>query len=213
MSKVIVVDYGMGNIRSVIMALESLGVHAVLSSNSSIISKSKKIILPGVGSFNSGMTELKKRGLDKSIKIAVSNGAFLLGICLGMQMIFHKSFENGITKGLNLIEGLVDRIPFKNEEKIIRKIPHIGWNKLLKKKKDWNNTILNGIDDKTFFYYVHSYMAFPKNESNIIASCDYMDLEIPSVVIKDKIFGIQFHPENSGNQGLKIYKNFLEMNY
>ena len=212
MDKIAVVDYGMGNTSSVLMAIHKVGGKAILTSNENLISESKKIILPGVGSYSSGMAELKKRKLDKSILKAVKNGSYLLGVCLGMQMLFQESHENKLTSGLRLIDGKVDKIPHLKKNKPIRKIPHIGWNRLLKKNNNWSKTILSGIDDKTFFYYVHSYMALPEDSLNVIATCDYLDLEIPSVVVKDNVCGIQFHPENSSEQGLKIYKNFFDLN-
>jgi len=211
--KIIVIDYGMGNTKSVCRAIEKMGGKALISDNNEIISKSKKLILPGVGSFASGMNEIKKKQLDKSIKLALSNGAYLFGICLGMQLLFNKSDENGPVDGLNLLEGEVKKIPIYNDNKLMRKIPHIGWNKIFNQNgNSWDTIFLKNIKTGTFFYFVHSFMAIAKNQSDVIAYCDYLGINIPSVINRDRVFGTQFHPENSGPDGLKIYKNFILKN-
>ena len=125
-NNIIVIDYGMGNTKSVCRAIEKMGGKALISDNNEVISKSKKLILPGVGSFGSGMNKIKKKQLDKSIKLALKNGANLFGICLGMQLLFNKSEEDFPVEGLNLVEGEVKKIPIYNDNKFMRKIPHIG---------------------------------------------------------------------------------------
>ena len=209
-NKIIVIDYGMGNTKSVCRAIEKMGGEALISDNNEIISKSKKLILPGVGSFASGMSEIKKKQLDKSIKLALDNGAYLFGICLGMQLMFSKSEENGITEGLNLVDGEVKKIPIYSDNKLMRKIPHIGWNKIFNESGcSWSDTFLKNIQTESFFYFVHSFMAIAKNQSDVIAYCNYLGTNISSVICRNKVFGTQFHPENSGPEGLKIYKNFI----
>tara|TARA_B100001057_G_C22868345_1_gene957595 strand:- start:4623 stop:5261 length:639 start_codon:yes stop_codon:yes gene_type:complete len=208
-NKIIVIDYGMGNTKSVCRAIEKMGGKALISNNNKTISQSKKLILPGVGSFASGMSEIKKKQLDKSIKLALSNGAYLFGICLGMQLLFNNSEENGITEGLNLVEGEVKKIPIYNDNQLTRKIPHIGWNKIFSESSSWNDTFLKNIKSESFFYFIHSFMAMAKNRSDVIAYCNYLGINIPSVICRNKVFGTQFHPENSGPEGLKIYKNFI----
>lgn len=208
--EIIIIDYGMGNTKSVHRAIKKMGGKVLISDSNELISVSKKLILPGVGSFASGMNEIKNRQLDKSIKLALKRGAHLLGICLGMQLLFNTSEENGQTEGLNLIEGKVKKIPNHEDNKVLRKIPHIGWNKIFNKNGlSWNDNILKNIKEETYFYFVHSYMASVRHQSSVLSYCNYLGINIPSVVFKNKIYGVQFHPENSGPEGLKIYKNFI----
>lgn len=212
MNKITIINYGMGNLKSVSRAVEKMGGQPIITSDPEVIIDSSKIILPGVGSFSSGMKELKERKLDISIHEALKRNASLLGLCLGMQMLFGESSENERTKGLNIIKGKVIKIPNSENDKFLRKIPHIGWNKVYSFNKiKWNCELLKNINENDFFYFVHSFMVCPEIESHIVGMCEYHNLKIPSIVMKDKIYGIQFHPENSSNQGLKIYQNFINL--
>ena len=204
-----IVNYGLGNIKALTNIFEQLNIDVNIANNNNELLSAKKLILPGVGSFASGMSEIKKKQLDKSIKLALSNGAYLFGICLGMQLLFNNSEENGITEGLNLVEGEVKKIPIYNDNQLTRKIPHIAWNKIFSESSSWNDTFLKNIKSESFFYFIHSFMAMAKNRSDVIAYCNYLGINIPSVICRNKVFGTQFHPENSGPEGLKIYKNFI----
>ena len=210
MRDILIIDYGIGNIRSVMRGIEICGFNPILSSNSKDIINANKIILPGVGAFNDGMNGLKNRDLIDPIKRFVKSGKYFLGICLGMQMMLSKSYEHGNFDGLNLIEGEVLSFP-KPEIENRYKIPHVGWNSLIKKKNDiWQSTILEGLKDESDVYFVHSYYVKPKSEKNSLANCNYMNIEFCSVLQKDNIYGCQFHPEKSGEVGLSILKNFCK---
>ena len=210
MRDILIIDYGIGNIRSVMRSIEICGFNPILSSDSKDIKNANKIILTGVGVFYDGMNGLKKRGLIEPIKQFVKSGKYFLGICLGMQMMMSKSYEYGNFDGLNLIEGEVLSFPKpKIEDRY--KIPHIGWNSLLKKKNDiWKSTILEDLKDESDVYFVHSYYVKPKSEKNSLANCNYMNIEFCAVLQKNNIYGCQFHPEKSGYVGLSILKNFCE---
>ena len=168
-------------------------------------------MLPGVGAFKKAMNELKERNLVDALIESSNNNAFILGICLGMQLLFDKSFEFGENKGLGLISGDVIPIPNKSQKSNLITIPHIGWNALNSEtsSNDWEKTILDKISLKSEVYFIHSFMVNPKNSNRMIASCDYEGIKIPSVVTKNNIFGCQFHPEKSGSIGSRIIKNFI----
>ena len=157
--------------------------------------------MPGVGAFNKAMDNLNNLGLSNVIKEKVNSGTPLLGICLGMQMIFKKGYENGICEGLGFIDGEVKILEPK--EKV--KIPHIGWNKLEYNKK---NNLINGLDENSFVYYVHSYAVTNIKDENLIGFSNYGGIKVPSMVFNGNVYGTQFHPEKSGEVGLKILKNF-----
>lgn len=196
-----IIDYGMGNLKSVVNACRFLNIEVNISDKEDEIRSSKALILPGVGAFPDSMKNLKKTGLDKVIIEEVRNGKPLLGICLGMQMLFDKSYEGEECEGLGLIEGTIERLSGDI------KIPHIGWNSLDYRNED---ILLNHIDEGSFVYYVHSYYANVKNKENLIATSRYGDIDIPGLVRNKNVFGAQFHPEKSGDIGLKILKNFKE---
>jgi glutamine amidotransferase len=197
-----IIDYGAGNIKSLKNALDYLKIDNVLTNNIDEIKQSDKIILPGVGAFPSAMEKLNKSGLSELIKIE-SQKKPLLGICLGMQLLFDKSFEFSECNGLSLINGKVDLIPSDN---LI--IPHMGWNKLV---INHNNRLLNDVEDE-YVYFVHSYQAYCDKDENLISYCQYGNLKIPAVVHDGNyVYGTQFHPEKSGDVGLKILQNFGEI--
>lgn len=203
--RVAIIDYGVGNIFSLQRALEFLGAEVIISSDADVLSKEKKIILPGVGAFEKGMLELKKRGLDKVIHQSAKNGNSILGICLGMQLLMSKSFENGEFEGLNLIEGEVHPFPKGHD-----KIPHVGWNQLIEPSQEiFNTSFFTSIKSKTYVYFVHSYMVVPKDETNIVSLTEYAGISYCSAIKRDNIFGCQFHPELSSKAGLDILKAFL----
>ena len=201
---IIIVDYGMGNLKNVYNALKYLNIPSKISNEISEIRSADKLILPGVGAFNKAMYNLNNTGLSDVIKDKVNSGTPLLGICLGMQMIFKKGYENGICDGLGFIDGEVKILA--PTEKV--KIPHIGWNRLEYSNK---NDLIKGLEENSFVYYVHSYVATNVKDKNLIGFSNYGGIKIPSIVCNDNVYGTQFHPEKSGETGLRILKNFGEV--
>lgn len=201
---IIIIDYGMGNLKSVYNALKSLGLKCKISSSIEEIRASKALILPGVGAFKDAMDNLCKNSLDKVIKEECEKGKFLLGICLGMQMLFNKGYESETRYGLGLLNG--DIVKMEPKEQV--KIPHMGWNNLEFNKQD---RITRGLTGDSFVYYVHSFYARGYDKEDLVAFSNYGGLTIPGIVRKGNVIGAQFHPEKSGDIGLKILKNFGEM--
>ena len=195
-----IIDYGMGNLRSVEKAFQFLGFDAKVSDDISFLEKADKIVLPGVGAFAEAIATLKNKKFDKLIKEETNNGKPFLGICLGMQMIFDTSFENGEYGGLGLIPGVVKKLPNNV------KIPHIGWNDLKIYK---NEPLFKNLGENPYVYFVHSY--YLETEAPVVSATTFYGKEIQVAVQKDNIFATQFHPEKSGDVGLKILKNFGEL--
>lgn len=201
---VVIIDYGMGNLKNVYNALKYLNIPSKISKDTNEIKNADKLILPGVGSFKEAMKNLNNLGLYELIREKANAGTPLLGICLGMQMLFEKGYENGESKGLNLINGQVTLLnPRENV-----KIPHIGWNRLEVNK---DSALISNLRKDSFVYYVHSFAATNIKDEDLIAFSNYGGLKVPSIVCKNNIYGAQFHPEKSGEVGLKILKNFGEM--
>lgn len=204
-TKVIIVDYGMGNLNSVKKALDGLKVESVISSKAKDILDCQKIILPGVGHFGKAMDNLKKLDLLESLNEAVlSRQKPLLGICLGMQLLARRS-EEGTSEGLGWVDAEV--VKFRVSDKLKYKIPHIGWNQLLVKKR---SLLMKNIPDESEFYFVHSYHLQIGNPSDLLSETRF-DYVFPSAIEKGNIFGVQFHPEKSHDAGLRMLKNFVEM--
>ena len=197
-----IVDYGVGNLFSLTSSFNAIGVEVVITSDVETIKKADKLILPGVGAFGDASKKLTESGLDKIILEEVAKKKPLLGVCLGMQMLFDESHEFGTYKGLGLIKGKVVYIDLPSEYKI----PHIGWNALNFKKQ---SPILKYINQNDYVYFVHSYHAIDCDEA-LIATTDY-GKELTAIVQKDNVYGCQFHPEKSGDVGLKILKAFAEI--
>ena len=196
-----IIDYGMGNLKSVYNALKKVNFDCQISSEVTDIEIADKLILPGVGAFKDAMDNLQNLDLILPIRKKVNDGCPLLGICLGMQMLFDEGYECELRKGLGFIEG---KIKLMNSKKNL-KVPHIGWNRL---EFNRENKILNNINKESFVYYVHSFMATEMIDENLIAYSKYGDINIPGIVNKGNVYGMQFHPEKSGEVGLKILKNF-----
>ena len=200
-----VIDYGVGNLFSLKSSLDYTGLQNIFTNSENEIRNADALILPGVGAFRDAIDILNKTGLGRIIKEEAGNGKKILGICLGMQLLFDKSYEYGEYQGLGLIKG--DIVSIKNElENKKLKVPHMGWNSLEFQKED---KILKYINENEYVYYVHSYYA-KKCDDSVIASSDY-DVKIPGIVKNENIYGIQFHPEKSGKTGLNILKAFGEM--
>lgn len=192
-----IIDYGMGNLRSVQKAFEFLGFDAEITDNPEKIAEADRVVLPGVGAFRDAISTLKEKELDKVIYEIVKEKKPLLGICLGMQMMFDKSYENGEYEGLGLMRGEVVLLP---EGQII---PQIGWNNLNILKR---NPLFEGLGDEPYVYFVHSYRL--KTYDDIVSATCFYGEDIQVAAQKDNIFAVQFHPEKSGDTGLKILKNF-----
>jgi len=198
-----IVDYGMGNLRSVQKGLEKVGYQSFITSQPEQVVEAKGVILPGVGAFRDAMLNLQRTGLDEALRHVVAIRKPLLGICLGLQLIFEGSEENGWHDGLALMPGRVVRLPEG------RKIPHMGWNQIYRCREE---KVLQEIPEGTYYYFVHSYYARTE-ESNLIAAVSDYGIPVPAVVSRDNLIGIQFHPEKSSTLGLKILRNYGELVY
>jgi imidazole glycerol-phosphate synthase subunit HisH len=201
-----IIDYGMGNLFSVSKALERLNVPYFISDESEKLMNANGLILPGVGSFRDAMLRLNESGLSELIKQYVEAGKPFLGICLGMQLLFEESEENGFTRGLGLLSGQVVRFSGKSNDGINYKVPHMGWNKLTFKR---SSSILNKISE-SHVYFVHSYYVKTDDKDVLIASSDY-HIEVPALVGNRNILGMQFHPEKSSKLGMQLFKNFVDL--
>lgn len=199
-----VIDYEMGNLKSIENALKLLKIEAVITKDREIIKKAKAIILPGVGAFKQAMDNLKINDLDKILLQEAKNGKYLLGVCLGMQILFEKGFEGMECEGLGLLKGEIKKIEPK--EKV--KIPHMGWNKLIINKED---EVIDNLGGDKFIYYVHSFMATEYKDEDLVAYSNYGGVKIPGIFRSKNIIGMQFHPEKSGEVGLSLLEKFGEM--
>lgn len=209
---IVIIDYGVGNTYSIQMALKKIGYESKLSRQENDIYNSTHVILPGVGSFGNAMEKINDYNLSKIISFIKKKNKFILGICLGMQLLLDKSFEFGIHNGLGFIRGEVVKIKERN---LKIKLPHIGWNKVMVTKNNFNhenkNKILNNFKNN-YFYFVHSYICKLNNEeSNLLGLTYYKELCIPAVIMENNILGCQFHPEKSGQAGLSFLKEFVKL--
>jgi glutamine amidotransferase len=195
-----IIDYQMGNLRSVQKALARLGHEAVIVDDPAMMARAERIILPGVGAFRDAMAELRRRGFVEPIREQASAGKPILGVCLGLQLFFDVSYEDGEHEGLGLIPGKVVR--FDAAQGL--KIPHMGWNQITIHRRP---PILEGIEDGAYFYFVHSYYAVPENPQHTAASADYPQ-PFCAIAWKDNVYATQFHPEKSQRDGLRLLDNF-----
>ena len=200
---IVIIDYGSGNLRSVQKAFQKLGFSAEITKDTAAIRGARGIVLPGVGSFDAALKELREFGLETAIEEVIALGKPFLGICLGLQHLFESS-EEGKERGLGLLEGKVEKFKFKDTPWKDLSIPHMGWNRLLIKHQV---PIFEGIEQGSMVYFAHSYHAVPKDDMIVATKTDY-GLEFVSSICKDNLFGLQFHPEKSGEVGLKILENF-----
>lgn len=196
----VIIDYGMGNLASVERAFQKLNLDVKISSDIKDIRKAKSLILPGVGAFRDAINLLDDSGLSEVIKEEVSKGKYLIGICLGMQLLYEKGYEHGEYDGLGLIKGNIEYLDIQ------LKIPHMGWNNLKIKK---NDPILKNINENEYVYFVHSYYAV-SNNTELLAYSEYEKM-VPAIVRNENVYGIQFHPEKSGETGLNILKAYKEI--
>ncbi len=203
---IVIVDYGMGNLRSVQKAFELFCPKVKVSSSAKDISAASKVVLPGVGAFGKAMEELQKKGLVGALKDAIKSGKPFLGICLGIQLLFLESEEAGRVKGLGILEGKVRK--FDNSSGL--KIPHMGWNRIKIKDQYSRSRILEGVPDESHMYFVHSYYVEPEDKDAVLCETEYGDI-FASAIQKDNIYAFQFHPEKSQKIGLKIIENFTKL--
>lgn len=196
-----IIDYGMGNLASVKNAFYKIGCEAEIVSEPEAIIAADKVVLPGVGAFADAIGHLRNKGIDQSLQEVVRKKIPLLGICLGMQLLFSESYENGLYKGLDIIPGTVEKFVIEH------KVPHMGWNSIDMKA---DSKLFAGLSSGSFFYFVHSYYVIPQDSDVIAANCNY-GLEFCCAVEKENIFATQFHPEKSSDCGLQILKNFGEI--
>ncbi|NWO18013.1 imidazole glycerol phosphate synthase subunit HisH [Leptotrichia sp. oral taxon 223] len=204
-----VIDYGVGNLFSLLSSLNYVGLDTKLTNDIEEIKNAKGIILPGVGAFRDAIGNLEKYGLKETLISEAKKGKPFLGICLGMQMLFEKSYEYGEYEGLGLINGTVEEIKKYISENSDLKIPHMGWNSLAINDGFKDDKILKNIDNNEYVYYVHSYFA-KTDTKNIVTYSEY-GTKIPGIVKNKNVYGMQFHPEKSGDTGLKLLKNWGEL--
>ena len=212
-AKVVVVDYGVGNLLSVRRALEHVGAEVEQCADPDAFGSAHRILLPGVGAFADGMAELRRLGLDVALRDAAQRGTPIMGICLGMQMLFDSSEEFGPTAGLGLIPGRIIGIPQVGESGVPRRIPHIGWNDLIpsRERQNWRGSVLEAVAEGSSVYFVHSFMAVPNDHADCLANCLYEGQAVTAVVAHGNVSGCQFHPEKSGAVGLSVIRQFLAL--
>ena len=196
-----IIDYGAGNIKSLQFALAKLNKDSVVTKDPQVIREASSIILPGVGAFKDAMVALNEHRLSEVIKQEVGAGKPILGICLGMQLFYERSYEDGDWEGLGLLKGNVNKI------KDSVKVPHMGWNTIT---KHYENPIMKELPDNFYVYFVHSYAVDSLEEDSLIGSTQYGGV-VPAIVQQDNITGMQFHPEKSGDIGIKLLQNYGEM--
>ena len=198
MGQIVIIDYGVGNLRSVEKAFAATGCEAIVSAEESELRRAERLVLPGVGAFGACMKALTERGFDRLVLEKIREGTPLLGVCVGMQLLFDESDEFGATKGLGLLDGRVRRF----ENNLV--VPHVGWNRIHQKQQ---HALFDGVADGSFCYFVHSYYCEPSDENVVAGETEYGS-RYASVVARENICGVQFHPEKSQDVGLRMLKNF-----
>lgn len=204
--KIVIVDYGMGNVQSIFNAFHQFNnIEVSLSDKRDDILSADGIVLPGVGAFKKAMEELTERNLIEILREYSNLKKPFLGICLGMQLLFDSSEEFGYAQGLGLLEGKVERFP----SDINDKLPHVSWNGVYARNIDWNDSILENISNGDDFYFVHSYVCVPKDKSIVLSTTEYGGIEFCSSIKHGNIYACQFHPEKSAASGIKVIENFI----
>jgi imidazole glycerol-phosphate synthase subunit HisH len=208
-----IIDYGVGNLYSVRKAFEYLGAEVNVTTDPDTLTQSSHIVLPGVGAFGDGMSALAAQEMPVALITAAKKGISVLAICLGMQMLLDESEEFGLNKGIGLIAGRVIPVPGTTTAGVAQKIPHIGWNKLIPPdgSRHFTSPLLADTPPNSAVYFVHSFMASPNDKQSRLADCDYGGHRVAAVIGRDNVLGCQFHPEKSGEVGLKILKRFLAL--
>lgn len=202
MVQVAIIDYGVGNLRSVEKAFAATDCDAIVSGDEKELRAAERLVLPGVGAFGACMKALSERGFDRLVRERVEDGTPLLGVCVGMQMLFEESDEFGATPGLGLLRGRVRR--FRDD----LVVPHVGWNRVTARQ---SHALFSDVAEGAFFYFVHSYYCVPENKSVVAGETEY-GVRYASVVAKANICGVQFHPEKSQDAGLRLLRNFARLN-
>lgn len=204
-----IIDYDAGNIKSVSKAIERLGSPVVISADHAVLDGCDALILPGVGSFGKAVENLEQRDLISCIHRNAASGKLLLGICLGMQLLYDTSYEDGVWQGLGLLPGTVKKFgqPEAEPFPVDLKIPHMGWNQLVEHRRD---EIGDGLPQGSYTYFVHSYYAVPGDWDHVVYFAEY-GVRVPAVVRRNNVIGMQFHPEKSSQAGLQLLSNFLKM--
>lgn len=212
-NEVIIVDYGVGNISSVSSALLAVGARPTVTSDIDRINDAQRLILPGVGAFRAARQRLEERGLVEALSTVRERSCAVLGICLGMQLLFDRSHEFGLTEGLSIIPGDVDAIPDKDDAGMSLRVPSIGWHPLVRPEHvdgDHYEKLTHGIDADASFYFVHSYHGVAAARGNTLARYVFGGHDLTAVAGIEGVTGCQFHPEKSGPNGLQIIRNFVE---
>ena len=204
---VAIIDYRMGNLHSVQAACTKVGLSSLITTDTSQILNARAAILPGVGAFGEAMSQLSRTGLDDCIRRYVESGRPFIGICLGLQLLFDRSEEFGDHKGLGIIKGSVRRFRCRTDEPVKYPVPQIGWNRIASNGDSWNNSLLRDNRNGDFMYFVHSYYVQPEEGNLVLTTTEYGGQEYCSAILRDNIFATQFHPEKSGQVGMKIYQN------
>ena len=207
--KIVIIDYGVGNVRSIYNAFNNQGISPIISNEGETILNADGLVLPGVGAFSHAMKNLSKYHLIDVIKNYAETGKPLLGICLGMQLLLESSDEFGYTEGIGLVKGKVIKLPVTKSKKV--KLPNIGWCNIKPNIVNWKKTILNDVDLNSEMYFVHSFVSSVTNKNEILSLTDYTEYTFCSSLKKGNIYGCQFHPEKSSKAGLKIIKNFIKI--
>lgn len=203
--KTVLIDYGIGNLHSMQKALEAVGADVVRSGEPDDILGAARLVLPGVGAFGSCARALRDAGLEEPVLAAVARSVPLLGVCVGMQLLFEEGFEKGRHRGLGLLPGSVRRFP----DSVAReaKVPHVGWNRI---RPASDHALVASLPATAWVYFVHSYIAMPENETDVIASA-YYGVDFPAMVGRNRVFGVQFHPEKSRSAGLSVLRNYVRL--
>lgn len=202
---VAIIDYGLNNLFSVKLACKKANLSTIVTSDKDLISLARSAILPGVGAFSHAMNNIKEKKLDDAIISFIETGKPFLGICLGMQLLMEKSEEFGACKGLGVLKGEVLGFEPHYCGDIFYPVPQVGWNKISKKEKSWDNSLLNLINDLDFMYFVHSYYVKPSHDEDISSYSQYGETEFCASIFKENVTAMQFHPEKSGLIGLNVY--------
>lgn len=200
-----IIDYQLSNLFSVKHAFDSLGVKTEITSNLQVVRRAQAAVLPGVGAFGDAMANLNKFKLTAAINELIESGRPFMGVCLGLQLLFDKSYEFGEHRGLGIIPGVVKKFT-------VKPVPQIAWNQIAynqSTQSNWKSSPLRSLKNNHYFYFVHSYYVIPKNNQVICCETNYQGFDYCSGIIKNNIFAVQFHPEKSGPKGIEIYKNWL----
>tara|TARA_B100001029_G_C15054273_1_gene453118 strand:+ start:73 stop:723 length:651 start_codon:yes stop_codon:yes gene_type:complete len=214
LEKIIIINTGSSNILSLKRAVEEFNKNVIVSDDPQTILSANKIFFPGVGAFKKVMEYIEKKKLNETIERVKEKKIPLFGICLGLQLFFDESEEFGPAKGLSLIKGNVKNLPKNSKKNEKLKVPNMGWFKLDLKKEFKSKTFykfINSLNEKDFYYFVHSYFVKPNDATSVVATYDFGGHQIPAIVSKDNLIGCQFHPEKSGKKGLELISNFLNL--